>query len=229
VGPGPCIRDWTIVFSGDGGRTAAGGDSLRVWRFAFSAPGDPHNSCMTCGLGPPCQRLDYFGARWARFFAASRGASGRVFLEKGFASRVAVTLLHSLHSLCPFAFELSAPLCIRAPLLFTVVVAMASLVHLERFQSEEALNLVRNLLGWGAPVFAGSIRAGASPLGGLAVGEFVLFVSYLSCGLAWSLAWSVVVCRRGGCRSHRSPRRCRPGRRDQRGTRADTCYTRERG
>jgi hypothetical protein len=55
---------------------------------------------------------------------------------------------------------------------------MASLVHPERFQSEGALNLVRNLLGWGAPVFAGRIRASASPLGDLAAGEFVLFVSY---------------------------------------------------
>jgi hypothetical protein len=51
-------------------------------------------------------------------------------------------------------------------------------------QSEGALNLVRNLLGWGAPAFAGRIRADASPLGDIAAGEFVLFVSYLSCGLA---------------------------------------------
>jgi hypothetical protein len=50
----------------------------------------------------------------------------------------------------PFAFELSAPLCIRSLLLSTVIVAMASLVHLERFQSEGALNLVRHLLGWSA-------------------------------------------------------------------------------
>jgi hypothetical protein len=47
-----------------------------------------------------------------------------------------------------------------------------------------ALNLVRNLLGWGAPAFDGRIRVDASPLGDLAAGEFVLFVSYLSCGLA---------------------------------------------
>jgi hypothetical protein len=114
----------------------------------------------------------------------SQGASGRVFLEKGFTPRAAVTLSHSLHSLRPFAFELSAPLCIHVPLLPTAVVAMASLAHLERFQSEGALNLVRNLLGWGAPAFAGRIHVGASPLGNLAVGEFVLFVSYLSYGLA---------------------------------------------
>jgi hypothetical protein len=61
---------------------------------------------------------------------------------------------------------------------------MASLVHLERFQSEGALNLVRNLLRWSAPAFSERIRADASPLGDLATEEFVLFVSYLSCGLA---------------------------------------------
>jgi hypothetical protein len=61
---------------------------------------------------------------------------------------------------------------------------MASLVHPECFQSEGTLNLVRNLLGWSAPAFVGRIRAGATPLGDLTAGEFVLFVSYLSCGLA---------------------------------------------
>jgi hypothetical protein len=61
---------------------------------------------------------------------------------------------------------------------------MALLVHPERFQSEVALNLVHNLLGWDAPVFAGRIRTGASPPDDLAAGEFVLFVSNLSCGLA---------------------------------------------
>jgi hypothetical protein len=115
---------------------------------------------------------------------ASRGTSGRVFLEKGFTLGAAVTLSQSLQLLCPFAFELSAPLCIRVSLLSTAVVTMASLAHPERLQSEVALNLVRNLLGWGAPAFAGRIRADASPLGDLVSQEFVLFVSYLSCGLA---------------------------------------------
>jgi hypothetical protein len=96
--------------------------------------------------------------------------------------RIFSQLLH------PFAFELSAPLCIRALLLSAAVVAMASLVHPERFQSEGALNLVRHLLGWSTPAFAGRIRAGATPLGDLAAGEFVLFVSYLSCGLALPIA-----------------------------------------
>jgi hypothetical protein len=61
---------------------------------------------------------------------------------------------------------------------------MASLGHPERFQSEGALNLVRNLLGWRVLVLAGKIHADATPLGDFAAGEFVLFVSYLSCGLA---------------------------------------------
>jgi hypothetical protein len=51
-------------------RTTTGGDSLLLWRFAFSALGDPHTSCMTCGPGPPCQRLGCFGARRARWARA---------------------------------------------------------------------------------------------------------------------------------------------------------------
>jgi hypothetical protein len=61
---------------------------------------------------------------------------------------------------------------------------MATLVHPERYQSEGALTLVRNLLGWSALAFAGRIRVSATPLGNLTAGEFVLFISYLSCGLA---------------------------------------------
>jgi hypothetical protein len=61
---------------------------------------------------------------------------------------------------------------------------MASVGHPERFQSKGALNLVCNLLGWSAPVFAERIRVGATPLGDLVAEEFVLFVSYLSYGLA---------------------------------------------
>jgi hypothetical protein len=61
---------------------------------------------------------------------------------------------------------------------------MALLDPPECFQSKVALNLVRNLLGWGAPAFAGRIHVGASPLSDLATREFVLFVSNLPCGLA---------------------------------------------
>jgi hypothetical protein len=116
--------------------TTAGGGSLLAWRFAFSAFEDQHTSCMTCGPELPCHRLGCFGACRVRFSATSRGASGRVFLEKGFTRRAAVTLSHSLQLLRPFAFELSAPLCIRVPLLSAAVVAMASLAHPKRFQSD---------------------------------------------------------------------------------------------
>jgi hypothetical protein len=79
-----------------------------------------------------------------------------------------------------------APLCLHAPLLpaRTAAHAMASLGHPVRFQSEEALNLVRGLLGWSALGLTGRIHAGAAPLGDLAAGEFVLFTSYISCELA---------------------------------------------
>ena len=56
---------------------------------------------------------------------------------------------------------------------------MATLVRPDRYQTEVALDTVRRLLGWGTPAFAGRIRAGTTPLGDLAAGEFVLFVPYL--------------------------------------------------
>ena len=47
-------------------------------------------------------------------------------------------------------------LCLRAPLFHARATAhaMASLGHPNRFLSEEALNLVRGLLGWSAPGLA---------------------------------------------------------------------------
>jgi hypothetical protein len=110
--------------------------------------------------------------------------SGRAFPEKEFTPRPAVTLSHSLQPLRRFVFEPSVLLCTRALLLSVAAVAMASLVRPERFQTEEALDMVRRLLEWSTSGFAGRIRAGTTPLGDLVAGEFVLFVSYLSCGLA---------------------------------------------
>jgi hypothetical protein len=117
-----------------------------------------------------------------------RGAR-KGFLEKGFTSACnSYPFAFSSNRLRPFAFELSAPLCIRALLLYTRAAAdadaMTSLGHPDRFQSETTLNLVRGLLGWSAPGLARRIRAGTVPLDYLAAGEFVLFVSYVSCGLA---------------------------------------------
>jgi hypothetical protein len=73
---------------------------------------------------------------------------------------------------------------LSSPRSSAAVAAMALLDPLERLQPEVALNLVRNLLGWGAPAFTGRICVDASPHGDLTVGEFVLFVSNLPSGLA---------------------------------------------
>jgi hypothetical protein len=150
---------------------------------------------MTCGPGPPCHRLGCLGPRYpsSGISCGNSGARGWVslnedsgFLEKGFTPRAAVTLSHSLPIDCASLPSCSStPLFLHAPLLYAraAVLAMAWLGHPDRFQSE-ALNLVRGVLGWSAPGLAGRIRAGAAPLGDLAAGEFVLFTSYISCGLA---------------------------------------------
>jgi hypothetical protein len=61
---------------------------------------------------------------------------------------------------------------------------MASVAHPDCFQSEATLNLVSGLLGWSMLGLDGRIHAGATPLDDLTVREFMLFVSYISCGLA---------------------------------------------
>jgi hypothetical protein len=117
------------------------------------------------------------------------------FLEKGFIPACSsYPFALSPNRLLPFAFVLlhstpappAVPFCLRAPQFHAraAVHTMALLGHPDRFQSEAALNLVCGLLGWSAPGLAGRIRADAAPIGDLAVGEFVLFVSYISCGLA---------------------------------------------
>jgi hypothetical protein len=55
---------------------------------------------------------------------------------------------------------------------YVVVATMALLDPPERLQPEAALNLVRNLLGWGVSAFAGKICVSASARGNLTVGEF---------------------------------------------------------
>jgi hypothetical protein len=149
------------------------GSSLLVWWFAFFAHGDRRPRSMTRGPGPQCQRLGLLDAHRARSTAVSWGVNGTVLLKKGFPPSAAVTLFTRC-SLSPSSSPRSS----------AAVAAMALLDPPECFQSEVALNLVRNLLGWGAPTFAGRIRVDASPLGDLAAREFVLFVSNLPCGLA---------------------------------------------
>jgi hypothetical protein len=103
-------------------------------------------------------------------FGASVGES---FFKKGIPPS-AVAILITRSALSPLS----------SPRSYAVVAAMALLGPPERLQPEVALNLVRNLPGWGVPAFARRIHVGASPHGDLAAGEFMLFVSNLPSGLA---------------------------------------------
>jgi hypothetical protein len=181
VGPGPRVRDWAVASGGDGeahyrGRWFASRVAVR-----YLSTRRPAHQLYDLWPRAPVSEA---GLLWCA--PGEMGASGRVFLEKGFSPRAAVTLSHSLFLLRPFAFELSAPLCIRALLLHTCATAdaMTLLSQPDRFQTEVTLDVVCNLLGWGAPALAGRIHAGVVPLGDVAAGEFVLFTSYISCGLA---------------------------------------------
>jgi hypothetical protein len=154
---------------------------------ALSAPEIRHTNCMTCGPRPPCRRLGCLGPRCPsnKISYGVSGARGRVSLK-----RIQVSLKKDsprVHQL-PFHVlsQSVAPLCLRAPLFHARAAAhaMTSLGHPDRFQAEEELNLVHGMLGWSAPGLTGRFCVGAVPLGDLAAGEFVLFTSYISCGLA---------------------------------------------
>jgi hypothetical protein len=71
-----------------------------------------------------------------------------------------------------------------SPRSYVVVATMALLDPPERLQPEVALNLVRNLLGWGVSAFVGRICVGASAHDDLTAEEFMLFVFDLPSGLA---------------------------------------------
>jgi hypothetical protein len=110
MGPGP-MSEIGPLFPAEMERcTTASGSSLLAWRFAFSALGDPHTSCMTCGPLPPCQRLGCFGARQARWARAGESSLKRE------SPRVQQLRFHILFTRCslspsssmrPFAFALS--------------------------------------------------------------------------------------------------------------------------
>jgi hypothetical protein len=88
-------------------------DSLLAWWLAFSAFRDQRTSCMTCGAGalhhwlgtPVC-----IGGGFPWCFEARAGESA---FKKGFIPRVADMPSLLSHLLCPFASELSAPLCLQ--------------------------------------------------------------------------------------------------------------------
>jgi hypothetical protein len=89
---------------------------LLVRRFAFFALEDQRASCMTCGTGAPCHRMDTpvcIGGDFSRRFEAGAGESA---FKEGFIPRVAAMpcfsptrgALSPSSSLCPFAFKVSA-------------------------------------------------------------------------------------------------------------------------
>jgi hypothetical protein len=70
----PVPETGLLVSAGAKRCTTTGGDAFFTRRFAFSAHRNPCARCMTCGPGPPCQRLD----RWLqrrRGGALARGGS----------------------------------------------------------------------------------------------------------------------------------------------------------
>jgi hypothetical protein len=120
VGPDPRVRDWVVASDRDGEA------HYRRRRFACHVA-----VCLLITWRPAHQLYDLWprapvseaGSLWCA--PGKMGASGRVFLEKGFSLRAAVTLSHSLFLLHPFSLELYAPLCIRALLLHTCATADA--------------------------------------------------------------------------------------------------------
>jgi hypothetical protein len=88
--------------------------------------------------------------------------------------------LKKIHPACsryPFSFS---PNCLR-PIAFVLLYSTLAPPHMPWLR---LVTLAHGLLGWSAPGLAGRIHAGTALLGDLAAGEFVLFTSYISCGLA---------------------------------------------
>jgi hypothetical protein len=173
MGPGPRARGWSAAF---------GGGEEAHYRGRWRAPHTAVRLLRT--QRPTLEEYDL----WARAPVLGAGspwrASGEIFSDvsrhqwgnlslKGTPPSV-VAILITRGALSPSSSLRSS----------AVVAAMALLDPPERLQPEVALNLVRNLLGWGVPAFAGRICVGASSHGDLVAGEFVFFVSNLPSGLA---------------------------------------------
>jgi hypothetical protein len=96
---------------------------LLVRRFTFFALEDQRTSCMTCGTGPPCHRMDTpvcIGGDFSRRFKPRAGDSA---FKEWFIPRVAAMpcfsptrgVLSPPSSLRPFAFKVSALHCHSFP------------------------------------------------------------------------------------------------------------------
>jgi hypothetical protein len=195
VGPGPRVRDWAVGFGGgeeahyrmrwrtphaaDWSAAFGGGEEMhhcRRWRTPHAAVRFLHTWSPTPKEHDSWARapVPETGSPWRVSGEVFCGASGRQWgnpsLKRDSPSVVAILI----SALSPSS----------SPRSYAVVATMALLGPPERLQPEVALNLVRNLLGWGVLAFAGRIRVGVSPHGDLATGEFVFFISKLPSGLA---------------------------------------------
>jgi hypothetical protein len=147
---------------------------LLVRRFAFFALEEQRASCMTCGTGPPCHRMDTpvcIGGDCSRRFEAGAGESA---FKEGFIPRVTAMpcfspthgVLSPPSSLRPFAFKVSALRCCSLPWPCKFIPSVPRL--------SECLTWYTACLD-GMPAFGGRICAGAIHPGELAAGEFVPF------------------------------------------------------
>jgi hypothetical protein len=170
VGPGPRVRGWPAAFGGDEEvRRFAPRVAVRLHRTWRPTPKEGDSWARA----PVPEAGSSWHAPGEIFYGVSGRQWGNLSLKRGIPLS-AVAILITRSALSPSSSPCSS----------VVVAAMALLDPPERLQPEVALNLVRNLLGWGVPAFAGRIHVGASPHGDLAAGEFVLFVSNLPSGLA---------------------------------------------
>jgi hypothetical protein len=145
---------------------------VRGWATAFGGDEDAH--CGRWWRAPHavvrCRRWRVLGETFCGILGASLGESS---FKKGIPpSVVAILITRSTLSL------------LSSPRSSAVVATMVLLDPPERLQPEVALNLVRNLLGWGVPAFAGRICVGASAYDDLTARKFVVSVSNLPSGLA---------------------------------------------
>jgi hypothetical protein len=100
MGPGPRVRGWAAAFGEDEEagpllsaetkrRTTIDGSVLLTRRFTLSAHGGRHPRSMTCGPGPPCQRLGTSVCNEGDFPWRLGAQARESAFKKGFIPRVA--------------------------------------------------------------------------------------------------------------------------------------------
>jgi hypothetical protein len=158
-----------------GAHYRGGGSTLLVRRFAFFALEDQRTSCMTCGTGPPCHKMDTPVSIGGDFSRRIEAGAGEAAFKEGFIPRVAAMpcfsptrgALSPPSSLRPFAFKVSALRCCSLPWLCKFIPSMPRLSECSTWYTA-CLDGMRRRSAEGF--------ASAPHPGELAVGEFVPFV-----------------------------------------------------